>query len=801
MTVRSRLAVVAFLLGCATAPVPAFAASCAGAADCPYLAVRQIGTPGDAPTPGKVQSAARDYVNDTLFIGGGQNAFELGAQTGLVKAERALSFGGGFINDVAVSTDGARYGVASGSTVIWNSDSCPTGLCTTFGVDGSRALDFVTSSAASPVIARGTSTSIVIGGVSASAGGPVQQVGLEGQHVFASIGAVINHWIYNGSSLTPQTGLTTAGEVAALDTSSTEVLAIIRTGGATSTAIRYDFNLAQLGSFAVPATATGFEPYPGGGWWVSTAESRALHYDAAGTLLETIEDVAPGRMAAPDGLAVDALDGGLWVADTGSKRGIKFDASGAPETVLGPEIVPLAGAGAAGTAPFRAGSPTEFASRPGGGLVASGDFVTGANQPGVGTFDQAGVQQTTWPSTSTEGGVSASATAIYTVKGNRVVQRDAGGTIVRTLGRTDGTPGSGAGWFDSPQDTAVGPDGTLWVADTNNHRIQAFTPGGVWLRTIGSAGSAPGFLDKPESVAIDVQGNVVVADTGNQRIQRFTPEGELLAVFGDADGFSNMTFHSVAVGLNGTVFAARTGVGIVEAFDFGPAPTAVTAAADAVGATGAMVHGSVTAPRANTQWWFEWGDDQLAQRTAQTTGDGPVSAQLTNLSPGHVYRYRLVVQDVGGQRTHGNELTFTTSSVSGPAGSPGQDGTDGTDGTQGLPGADGAVGPVGLSGPQGLIGPRGPAGRDALVTCKVSKPKRRKTQKVTCTVKSVSAARKLARVRISRGGKVMAYGHGRFSRGGHLRLHIRRNLPSASYRLTVIVGRTVTHRTVVLSFR
>jgi len=40
-----------------------------------------------------------------------------------------------------------------------------------------------------------------------------------------------------------------------------------------------------------------------------------------------------------------------------------------------------------------------------------------------------------------------------------------------------GTKGGGDGQFDYPDDLTVAPDGSVYVADSANHRIQKFLPG------------------------------------------------------------------------------------------------------------------------------------------------------------------------------------------------------------------------------------------------------------------------------------------------------------------------------------
>jgi len=111
---------------------------------------------------------------------------------------------------------------------------------------------------------------------------------------------------------------------------------------------------------------------------------------------------------------------------------------------------------------------------------------------------------------------------------HRLHVHDADGRALGTIGRR----GDGAGEFNLPTDVAIGPDGTLWVLDAGNFRVQALAADGRPLRQFGSVGNGLGQLARPRGLAVDREGLVYVSDANFCNVQVFQPDGTLLLALG-----------------------------------------------------------------------------------------------------------------------------------------------------------------------------------------------------------------------------------------------------------------------------
>jgi uncharacterized repeat protein (TIGR01451 family) len=132
----------------------------------------------------------------------------------------------------------------------------------------------------------------------------------------------------------------------------------------------------------------------------------------------------------------------------------------------------------------------------------------------------------------TDVAVDASGNVYIADAGNHRIRKIHAQTrTIRTIaGTTAGFGGDGGpaeqALLQSPRGVAVGLDGTVYIADTGNHRVRKIV-GGTILPLAGGGTQPPdsegpasqASLNRPEDVVVDASGNVYVADWGNRRVR------------------------------------------------------------------------------------------------------------------------------------------------------------------------------------------------------------------------------------------------------------------------------------------
>ena len=94
------------------------------------------------------------------------------------------------------------------------------------------------------------------------------------------------------------------------------------------------------------------------------------------------------------------------------------------------------------------------------------------------------------------------------------------GKLVRTIG----SQGKGKGQFKHPSGVAESPDDQhLYAIDRDNHRIQVVSLGGQYVREFGT-----GQLKCPHGITVTCDGSVLVADKDNHCVAIFDKKGELV---------------------------------------------------------------------------------------------------------------------------------------------------------------------------------------------------------------------------------------------------------------------------------
>lgn len=184
----------------------------------------------------------------------------------------------------------------------------------------------------------------------------------------------------------------------------------------------------------------------------------------------------------------------------------------------------------------------------------------------------------------------------------------------------DGGQVAGAA-INAPSGITLGSDGTIYFADSMNHRIRKIAPNGV-ITTIAGTGVAllsgdggtalAASFSNPQGIAIDSQGQIYVADKGNNRVRKIAVDGIVSSL---ADGGyatvvgSGMTVpiyglfqpYGVTIDENGDCLIADTGNSrVLRVSAAGNASTLVGSFPTFAGDGGLAINARVNRPKAIT---------------------------------------------------------------------------------------------------------------------------------------------------------------------------------------------------------
>ena len=252
---------------------------------------------------------------------------------------------------------------------------------------------------------------------------------------------------------------------------------------------RFDSDGNFLSAFTVDDRPSGIALDSEGNIYVALFDNCQITlFTPDGTQLRTWgrEGQGDGETISPAGLAVGP-DGNVYLGDDVNRRIQKFSPEG--------EFLLKWGRGGAGPGEFGGEGTDQL---PAGFRTSGPNFLA---------FDSNDILY------ATDG------------RGGKVHRFTTDGEFVSRWGDNEDKPGSFGGRpgnLPGPTGLCIDQQDRVWVAATSN-RIQLFTATGEYLLGFGKPGSAPAEFQTPHGLALDSQGNLYVVDTQNHRIQKFSP--------------------------------------------------------------------------------------------------------------------------------------------------------------------------------------------------------------------------------------------------------------------------------------
>jgi DNA-binding beta-propeller fold protein YncE len=238
------------------------------------------------------------------------------------------------------------------------------------------------------------------------------------------------------------------------------------------------FATGTLGTATGLGKPYGVAVYQGRVYVTDTVKRAVLMFDVPGQRFKMIGTDGPGALRKPIGIAV-SKDGEVYVADNSAKRIVVFDKDGLFLRAFGDRSI------------FK--RPSGIAISPDGSKAYVIDT----------------------------GGVTSQEHHLYIFN-----------AFSGELERTIGTRGREDGNFNLPLQVATASDGTVYVTDSGNFRVQAFNPDGSHKLSFGTVGRKTGNFARPKGIATDPDGNIYVVDAAFGNFQIFNSKAQLLMFIG-----------------------------------------------------------------------------------------------------------------------------------------------------------------------------------------------------------------------------------------------------------------------------
>lgn len=223
----------------------------------------------------------------------------------------------------------------------------------------------------------------------------------------------------------------------------------------------------------------GIDVYQGRVYVTDTLKRAVLMFDVPGKDFKTIGTEGPGMLRKPIGIAVTST-GDIYVADNSGGTVVVFDKDGKYLKHIGNRSI---------------------LKRPSGVAVSP-------DQSKVYVIDTGGID---------------------TQEHHLFIFNNQTGELERTVG----TRGNGEGEFNLALQVTTAKDGTVYVTDAGNFRVEAFKPNGDFKLAFGKVGRKTGNFARPKGISTDNEGNIYVVDSAFGNFQIFNDKAQLLMYIGE----------------------------------------------------------------------------------------------------------------------------------------------------------------------------------------------------------------------------------------------------------------------------